>query len=411
MIIFHCFAELPARDPKSRDGWVNRANYDTEEVLAQAARGERNFSTDCRRVLQSLSGLKYDPKTGIAHGVKGPMECTLHNLPQLHERVREALALVMVLEENGSWQAFEMKKALFDPVVLRTLQALPLQIRIAVTFREYDTIAGIVDKDCHRDAEYVTVYSCEEEEYDNVDDPGVFECDVETEASRARYKTRLSRFQFTVEANGKVYRACQKLKKGNGFFPKLRLPHSDELCEDGAIKVPGLNCYDMKFHWKSDPAALRDKLLARRDALHIPREPVQEMPLPGMEDLGVPVLGRLTFEPLTGDRLCTALRIDHSRRSSYDLISTMSSTVSADIKRIAKKELHRAQYAKSSSVILVLREYIPTMYDYSNLDQALYCITVTPDSVRVSDHRAALEDFAAAIDTLLLKNSPKNLEK
>ena len=39
MIIFHCFAELPARDPKSRDGWVNRANYDTEEVLAQAEIG------------------------------------------------------------------------------------------------------------------------------------------------------------------------------------------------------------------------------------------------------------------------------------------------------------------------------------------------------------------------------------
>ena len=67
MIIFHCFAELPARDQKSRDGWVNRANYDTEEVLAQAARGERNFSTDCRRVLQSLSGLKYDPKMGSDH--------------------------------------------------------------------------------------------------------------------------------------------------------------------------------------------------------------------------------------------------------------------------------------------------------------------------------------------------------
>ena len=33
MIAFHCFAELPQLDPKSGNGWTNRAHYETDAVL------------------------------------------------------------------------------------------------------------------------------------------------------------------------------------------------------------------------------------------------------------------------------------------------------------------------------------------------------------------------------------------
>ena len=40
--------------------------------------------------------------------------------------------------------------------------------------------------------------------------------------------------------------------------------------------------------------------------------------------------------------------------------------------------------------------------DYSVLNNVLYCITAAPAAVMVSDHRAALKEFADAIEKYLL---------
>ena len=238
MILFRCFPEIPVYDPQSDNAWVNRARYDTDEVLAQAVRGERPFTQYCCRVVEDLTHLKYYRKEGCFRNASGTNRFTLQELPQQREPVREAAALVMVKEELGP-AIFDLNDVLAAPPVLRALHALPhlpYQINFAVTYDTYASLAYAVDNYYHRSIEYETRCAYEDAA-DCPWDNGVYE--VETDASRELYRRRLRRFDFIVMANGRFFHVCQEHKGPDsyGFV--------------NTTKVRGLIRDDMKFCPKS----------------------------------------------------------------------------------------------------------------------------------------------------------------
>ena len=121
MIHLRCFAELPALNPETGNGWEDRAQYETDAVLALAARGELDFTENCRYVLQELAGMEFDPATGY---VSEPGSLIAHRLCDQGPDTREALAIVLMWEAHGAWQAFTVNDTLKNPLVLRVLCAL-----------------------------------------------------------------------------------------------------------------------------------------------------------------------------------------------------------------------------------------------------------------------------------------------
>ena len=73
-----------------------------------------------------------------------------------------------------------------------------------------------------------------------------------------------------------------------------------------------------------------------------------------------------------------------------------------DLKTLCADAYARAKEENGTVISLVTAEYLYTVQDYRVLDTVLYCITATPAGVMVSDHRAALKEFADAIQKYLL---------
>lgn len=372
MINFRCFAELPELNPASPNGWENRARYDTNSVLAMAERGEFTFTENCQQVLKELEGMEFDPACGCA------MESNsfnVYHLRDLHYWTREALAVVLMWEANGAWQFFTINDTLKNSYVLHALCALPIVIQIAGTFNDYRAVARSIDAYCAGGEDLMLCIDDNDEEFYCV-----------TEETRDAYKLALRGFNLSVEANGLVYRIGQPAAKREGNIVWLT-----DLGED-----------KINFQWGSEAEVLRDKLLEKREDMPIPLEPVQEKPVPGVGDIdGVPVLGCLVFNPDRwfgpGRGLLTIVHSANGLTTTEDSIETTRS-----LKTLCESALTRAKEEDATVVSLVTAEYLHVVQDYSVLNNVLYCITATPAGVTVSDHRAALKEFADAIGKYLL---------
>lgn len=372
MIHLRCFAELPALNPETGNGWEDRAQYETDAVLALAARGELDFTENCRYVLQELAGMEFDPATGY---VSEPGSLVAHQLRDLGPDTREALAIVLMWEAHGAWQAFTVNDTLKNPLVLRVLCALPIVIQVALTFNDYRDITRAIDTYCRGAEEF---RPCTD------DDGNEFIC--VTEASRAAYKRALLAFGCSVEANGRIYHICQPAAKEEGNITWLT----------------GLGMNEITFQWGSEAATLRDRLLEKREDLPAPLEPVQEKPIPGVGDIeGAPVRGCLLFDPARrlgpGRGLLTIVHSGIGLTTAEDSIEMTRS-----LKALCESAFARAKEEDGTVISLVTAEYLYTVQDYRVLDTVLYCITATPAGVMVSDHRAALKEFADAIQKYLL---------
>lgn len=372
MINFRCFAELPELNPASPNGWENRAQYDTNSVLAMAERGELTFTENCQQVLKELEGMKFDPAYGCA---TESSSLNVYYLRDLHYWTREALAVVLMWEANGAWQFFTINDTLKNSYVLHALCALPIVIQIAGTFNDYRDVARAIEAYCSGEEELI---SC-------IDDNGEeFFC--VTEKSHAAYQRALLEFNCSVEANGQIYRICEPVAKN----------------EDGIIRLTGSGEDAITFQWGSEAEVMRDKLLEKREDMPIPLEPVQEKPIPGVGDIdGVPVLGCLVFNPDRwfgpGRGLLTIVHSANGLTTTEDSIETTRS-----LKTLCESALSRAKEKDATVVSLVTTTYMDAVQDYSVLNNVLYCITATPAAVMVSDHRAALKEFADAIEKYLL---------
>lgn len=172
--------------------------------------------------------------------------------------------------------------------------------------------------------------------------------------------------------------------------------------EDGIIRLTGSGEDAITFQWGSEAEVMRDKLLEKREDMPIPLEPVQEKPIPGVGDIdGVPVLGCLVFNPDRwfgpGRGLLTIVHSANGLTTTEDSIETTRS-----LKTLCESALSRAKEEDATVVSLVTTTYMDAVQDYSVLNNVLYCITATPAAVMVSDHRAALKEFADAIEKYLL---------
>lgn len=81
MILFRCFPEIPVYDPQSDNAWVNRARYDTDEVLAQAVRGERPFTQYCCRVVEDLTHLNTTARKAASATQAAPIVSRCKSFP------------------------------------------------------------------------------------------------------------------------------------------------------------------------------------------------------------------------------------------------------------------------------------------------------------------------------------------
>lgn len=366
MLHFRCFTELPELNPESQNGWEDRAQYETDAVLALAGRGELDFSENCRRVLEELAGMVFDP---FAHCAKRLGEAHGCPLCDLRTDVREALAIVLMWEANGPHQFFTVSDTLKQPEVLRVLQALPIVIQVALTFRDYREIAHNIELFCSDGMKLVPRPS---------EIGGEVFC-AETEPAKAALRD----FRFSVEANGRIYRVCEAAPKVEGRI----------------LYTTGLGVRMITFEWASRPDILRQKLLEKRRALPAPLEPVQEKPIPGVGEIdGLPVLGCLLFAP---DR-CGRGLLTIVQSSSGAVTAEDSAEPRGDLKSLCESVYARAKEENGTAVSLVTADDPQTVRDYSVLDTALYCITATPAGVTVSDHRAALKEFSDAIRKYLL---------
>lgn len=366
MIAFHCFAELPQLDPESGNGWTDRAQYETDAVLALAVRGKLPFDSNCRYVLKELAGLVFDEASGCAIE---PGSTAQRELCSLDPDTREALAIVLMRNDHGAWQAFAVNNALKKPRILRVLQALPIVIQVAATFQDYREIAHNIEMFCSDGMKLVLRPS---------EIGGEVFCPETIPAQAA-----LSDFRFTVEANGRVYHVCQAAPKMQG----------NVLC------TTGLGVRMITFEWANKPEIVRKKLLEKRDALPTPLEPVREKPISAVGEIdGMPVLGCLLFAPdRCGRGLLTIVHSGTGLTTAED-----SAEPRGDLKTLCADAYARAKEENGTVVSLVTAASPQTVRDYTVLDGALYCITATPAGITVSDYRAALKEFADAIRKYLL---------
>lgn len=233
---------------------------------------------------------------------------------------------------------------------LRTLHALPEEFIFAVTPEQYARISKAVD-------EAVA---------------------TQTEAAPKNARTdawakALAQYDFAVE--------------GSDTQPGLRPAAAN-------LTAPALR-------WDNDSALLHRMLLERRDALTPLLYPVPETALGTVN--GVPVTGRLLFDP---DALLPIRPVPYrpARYGLFTILACGGRAATTDCAQTARGGLLAVcRYAlslvkdtpDSVSVSLV------TDGHYS-LDSALFCITASADGIQVSDYRAALEDFATAVEKYLM---------
>lgn len=383
MVIFRCYAELPAFDPMSDDPWVNRALYSAAGAVEQLRTGKLPFTDNCRRVLKELGDADYDAELHSftdADGVYVP-----------DRFVATALAVVAAVEQYGEELVFTAAPPLDRPRVLHALHALPLTFRFAVTFKQYYYIVTEIDHVCSVQDKFIT-YGPDGEE--QIDDPDAYE---------DAYAAELAEYDFTVEANGEIIHLSQPTFERDG--------NKVSLCTLGADYV--------RLRWDHNLAAIYKMLLARRDTLPAPLEPVTEKPIPGLGGvLGVPVTGRLLFDPnnrlaIDPNNRLLFNRPGH-RRIHYGMLTIVCcggkiwtedhvGAGKCDLLTICANALFHARAAEGGvSVSLVTDTAISTVKDYSVLDGVLFCITAAADGIVVSDYREALQDFADAIEKYFL---------
>ena len=354
MVIFRVFTVLPDFDDTSDDVWRSRVPCDSLAVVKIALKmcvdGERRvaFPDDARRVLKELAGMDFDDDTRLAVAKDG-VRCSLTDLP---DDVCAALGVVVLAAIHfNDGQAFPLLRELESPRALCALHSLPRKFRFAVTSEAHDRITKAVD-----DAVAAQVKAAKKK------------ADRESAFFRA-----MERYNFVTQFNGAAENPCPAAPVPLGFGP-------DPFAEPARMHRVLTECCGKL------PALLHT---------------VPEVTL--SEEGGIPITGRLLFDPDT--LLPPHAALHRAARFALFTITRRggeTATVShADVTRGGLLAVCRYAHhltdtqAGGISVSLVTD-------GRSCADSVLFCITVTPDGIHVSDHRAALEDFAAAVEKYLM---------
>ena len=376
MITFHCFPSLdnfgPYIEDLCRGTESHTAQYYTEWALAQLDNGSLPFTENCQAVLRELADMSYVPAFHCAKDANGK----LFGLFDLPRHVCEALAATAAAETGRADQLL-MHKELVAGNVLHALHALPLEIHFVITFIDYRSIARILDAYCDAGTEYMLC--CDK------DDNEFF---AETDESKEARARALAEFNFSVEANGKIYRVC---------MPEEHISDTDVFVDLTDFGEDRIIC-----QWGYYVDIVYEKLLTIRRDLPAPLHPVQTEPIPSVGKVdGIQVMGRLLFDPARwfGPNR-GMMTIVHRNRG----VSTAEDSIvpTRDLKVLCEHTHARAKEANGTAISLVTTAYLYTEQDFSVLDTVLYCITATADSITVTDYRDALGDFATAIKNYLL---------
>lgn len=353
MVILRLFTVLPACDPKSDDMWVNRSTCDSL-TLAKAAMMQPWPEAACH-VLNELTGMDFDADARCAVE-KDDARHTLRSLP---DDVCAVLGVLVLAETTDREKVFPMFKELESARALRVLHALPQTFRFAVTREAYDRIIRDVESAIH------------------------------AQVKADKKKNRQSSWLFAV---------------GQYDF-------AVESPDAPAVPCPaGQALQDIDPDWGKNPALLRRMLLARRDKLPALLHIVPETKL-GTVD-GVPVTGQLLFAPDALLPICVfprrparfGLYMITCRGGAATTVSLGDTTRGGLLAVCGYARLFAKPENGSVSVCLVAD-------DRGSLDSARFCITITADAIRVTDYRAALEEFAEAAKGLFpQENSGKPID-
>lgn len=354
MVVFRVFTVLPDFDDTSDDVWRSRVPCDSLAVVKIALKmfvdGERRlaFPDDARRVLKELAGMDFDDDTRLAVAKDG-VRCSLTDLPN---DVCAALGVVVLAAIHfNDGQTFPLLRELESPRALCALHALTREFRFAVTLEAHNRITKAVD-----DAVAAQVKAAKKK------------ADRESAFFRA-----MERCNFVTQFNGAA-----------------QIPYP-------AVPAP----QDFGPNPFAEPARMRRILTERCGKLPALLHTVPEITL--SEEGGIPITGRLLFDP---DTLLPPRAALH-RAARFALFTIThrggkTTTVShADVIRGGLLAVCRYAHhltdtqAGGISVSLVTD-------GRSCADSVLFCITVTPDGIHVSDYRAALEEFSASVEKYLM---------
>lgn len=353
MVIFRLFTVLPAFDPCSDSPLANRSRCDSLETaklfMMECSSQEGmcfHYPDSFRSVLKELTGMDLDADTHCAVAKDG----TRQRLDDLPDDVCAALGVVVCAAVRERGKIFRLFKELKSLRVLCALDNIKEEIVLAATCEEYDRFRKLADE---------TILA-----------------QVEA-APKSRqvlvWTSETSKYDFPVDSS-----------------------------DDGPYTRPSKrDITDLDKPWFWDAASLHKLLLERRNTLAPPLYPVPETNL-GTVD-GVPVTGRLLFDP---DALLPIRPVPH-RRTRYgvfaiqscggETIPTSSCLENRDGLMGVCRFIHSLVKEKEGSTTVSLI----TDGHYS-LNGVIFCVTATADSIQVSDHRAAWEDFAAAVEQYLM---------
>lgn len=354
MVTLHLCTILPALDPVSDVPFANRSSCDSPEaarsIIARCGpRGEGphiNFPESFRRVLKELTGMDLDADGCCAVAKDG----TRHRLTDLPDDVCAALGVIVSAAVYDHGKVFSLFKELESLRILRALHALPEKFTFAVTLEAYTRISKAVD---------------------------------EAVAARTEAAPKNTRSDAWADALGEY---GFKIEGSDArFYPRPDAP----------------DVLQMEEPWFYNPHLLRKALLERRNLLTPLLHPVQEIHL-GTVD-GVPVTGHLLFNPDELLPVHTSFRY----RSRYGLfairnyggksIFTDSGETNRDgVLGACRVALSLAKEKEGGTAVCLVTD------GRRSLDAVIFCITATSHSIRVSDYRAAWEDFIAAVEEYLI---------